>query len=145
MSISKNQTTYMIGTSHSIDEGDGSETVTIKTSSRFHKLCGVYSNSLFYVKFKSEFFYKWTIGYHTKFRRQRNDTRRRVFTSSIIPRIRHFHVVVGLASPQTSSGVRLSRIQFSPTDTWGRNECVTNEPQRTSAGRLWSGRKGKEI
>ena len=85
----------MIGTSHSIDEGDGSETVTIKTSSRFHKLCGVYSNSLFYVKFKSEFFYKWTIGYHTKFRRQRNDTRRRVFTSSIIPRIRHFHVVVG--------------------------------------------------
>ena len=48
----------MIGTSHSIDEGDGSETVTIKTSSRFHKLCGVYSNSLFYVKFKSEFFYK---------------------------------------------------------------------------------------
>ena len=38
----------MIGTSHSIDEGDGSETVTIKTSSRFHKLCGVYSNSLNY-------------------------------------------------------------------------------------------------
>ena len=35
-----------------------------------------------------------------------------------------------LASPQTSFGVRLSRIQ-----------CVTNEPQRTSAGRLvpfWS-------
>ena len=32
-----------------------------------------------------------------------------------------------LASPQTSFGVRLSRI---------RNECVTNEPQRTSAGRL---------
>ena len=95
MSISKNQTTYMIGTSHSIDEGDGSETVTIKTSSRFHKLCGVYPNSLFYVKFKSEFFYKWTIGYHTKFRQQRNDTRRRVFTSSIISRIRHFHVVVG--------------------------------------------------
>ena len=48
----------MIGTSHSIDEGDESETVTIKTSSRFHKLCGVYSNSLFYVKFESEFFYK---------------------------------------------------------------------------------------
>ena len=39
-----------------------------------------------------------------------------------------------LASPQTSFGVRLSRIHFSPT--WGRNECVTNEPQRTSAGRL---------
>ena len=33
-----------------------------------------------------------------------------------------------LASPQTSFGVRLSGIQ--------RNECVTNEPQRTSAGRL---------
>ena len=33
-----------------------------------------------------------------------------------------------LASPQTSFGVRLSRIH--------RNECVTNEPQRTSAGRL---------
>ena len=31
-----------------------------------------------------------------------------------------------IASPQTSFGVRLSR----------RNECVTNEPQRTSAGRL---------
>ena len=31
-----------------------------------------------------------------------------------------------LASPQTSFGVRLSRI----------HECVTNEPQRTSAGRL---------
>ena len=41
-----------------------------------------------------------------------------------------------LASPQTSFGVRLSRIHFSPT--WGRNECVTNEPQRTSAGRLGS-------
>ena len=24
--------------------------------------------------------------------------------------------------------------------TWGRNECVTNEPQRTSAGRLVEGR-----
>ena len=40
-----------------------------------------------------------------------------------------------LASPQTSFGVRLSRIHFSPT----RNECVTNEPQRTSAGRLVAG------
>ena len=38
-----------------------------------------------------------------------------------------------LASPQTSFGIRLSRIHFS---LWGRNECVTNEPQRTSAGRL---------
>ena len=35
-----------------------------------------------------------------------------------------------LASPQTSFGVRLSLIQFS------REESVTNEPQRTSAGRL---------
>ena len=34
---------------------------------------------------------------------------------------------VGVASPQTSFGVRLSRFHFSPT---------TNEPQRTSAGRL---------
>ena len=33
-----------------------------------------------------------------------------------------------LASPQTSVGVRLSRIHL--------DECVTNEPQRTSAGRL---------
>ena len=32
-----------------------------------------------------------------------------------------------VASPQTSVGVRLSR---------GENECVTTEPQRTSAGRL---------
>ena len=38
-----------------------------------------------------------------------------------------------VASPQTSFGVRLSRIHFS----WGRNKCVTNEPQRTSAGRLY--------
>ena len=42
-----------------------------------------------------------------------------------------------LASPQISFGVRLSRIHFSPTDRpWGRNEYVTNKPQRTSAGRL---------
>ena len=33
-----------------------------------------------------------------------------------------------LASPQTSVGVRLSRIHL--------DECVTNERQRTSAGRL---------
>ena len=39
-----------------------------------------------------------------------------------------------LASPQISFGVRSSRIHFTPT--WGRNECVTNEPQRTYAGRL---------
>ena len=39
-----------------------------------------------------------------------------------------------VASPQTSFGVRLSRTHFSPP--WGRNECVTNEPQRTSARRL---------
>ena len=25
---------------------------------------------------------------------------------------------------------------FLPHGPWGRNECVTNEPQRTSAGRL---------
>ena len=36
-----------------------------------------------------------------------------------------------LASLQTSFGVPLSRIHFSP-----RNECVTNELQRTSAVRL---------
>ena len=41
-----------------------------------------------------------------------------------------------VASPQTSFRVRLSRIHF-----WGRNECVTNEPQRTSAGRLCSWRR----
>ena len=40
---------------------------------------------------------------------------------------KHVHAFwLALASPQTSFGVR-SR---------GRNECVTNEPQRTSAGRL---------
>ena len=38
---------------------------------------------------------------------------------------RRFRASATLASPQTSFGVRL-----------GRNECVTNEPQRTSAGRL---------
>ena len=26
----------------------------------------------------------------------------------------------------------------APHGPWGRNECVTNEPQRTSAGRLYS-------
>ena len=43
-----------------------------------------------------------------------------------------------LVSSQTSFGVRLSHIHFSPTDIspWWRNEYVTNEPQRTSAGRL---------
>ena len=49
-------------------------------------------------------------------------------------------VMYPLASPQTSFGVRLSRIHFSPT--WGRNECVTNEPQRTSAGRLCTRQTG---
>ena len=51
---------------------------------------------------------------------------------------------ITLASPQTSFGVRSSRIHFSPrtvrekwiSPPWGSNECVTNEPQRTSAGRL---------
>ena len=38
---------------------------------------------------------------------------------------------LNLASQQTFYGVRLSRIHFSPA--LGRNECVTNEPQRTSA------------
>ena len=41
-----------------------------------------------------------------------------------------------LASPKASFRVRSSRIHFSPRGPWGRNECVTNEPQRTSAGRL---------
>ena len=43
-----------------------------------------------------------------------------------------------IVSPQTSFGVRSSRIHFTPHGRrpWGRNECVTNEPQRTSAGRL---------
>ena len=42
-----------------------------------------------------------------------------------------------LASLQTSFGVRSSRIHFSPTDRpWGKNDCVTNEPQRKSSGRL---------
>ena len=46
-------------------------------------------------------------------------------------------LAVAIASPQTSFGVRLSRIQ--------RNECVTNEPQRTSAGRLQLPLKSKLI
>ena len=36
-----------------------------------------------------------------------------------------------IASPQMSCGVCLSCIHFG-----GRNECVTNKPHRTSAGRL---------
>ena len=44
---------------------------------------------------------------------------------------------LSVASPQTSFGVPLSRIHFSPVEVGGGgNECVTNEPQRTSAGRL---------
>ena len=47
--------------------------------------------------------------------------------TSLLYMDRHVHAFrLALASPQTSFGVR-SR---------GRNECVTNEPQRTSAGRL---------
>ena len=42
-----------------------------------------------------------------------------------------FETPLCIAYPQTSFGVRLSLIHFSP-----RNEDVTNEPQRTSAGRL---------
>ena len=45
--------------------------------------------------------------------------------TSLLYMDRHVHAFwLALASPQTSFGVR-SR---------GRNECVTNEPQRTSAG-----------
>ena len=40
-----------------------------------------------------------------------------------------FETPLCIAYPQTSFGVRLSRIHFSP-----RNEDVTNEPQRTSCG-----------
>ena len=42
-----------------------------------------------------------------------------------------FETPLCIAYPQTSFGVRLPRIHFSP-----RNEYVTNEPRRTSAGRL---------
>ena len=42
----------------------------------------------------------------------------------------------GIASPETSFGVRSSRIHFTHLFPWGRNERVTNEPQRTCAGRL---------
>ena len=42
--------------------------------------------------------------------------------------------------PADVFGVRSSRIRspysFLPLGPWGRNECVTNEPQRTSARRL---------
>ena len=45
----------------------------------------------------------------------------------------HNHVVVSSSHLANSS----SQLVLSPTDgPWGRNECVTNEPQRTSAGRL---------
>ena len=41
-----------------------------------------------------------------------------------------------LASPQTSFLGLFVTHSFLPHGPWGRNECVTNEPQRTSAGRL---------
>ena len=48
---------------------------------------------------------------------------------SLKKKIRELEVCFSaIASPQTSFEVRLSRIHFY--------ECVTNEPQRTSAGRL---------
>ena len=47
----------------------------------------------------------------------------------IIVAAAEFMLAAAVASPQTSFGVRSSRIHFAPT-------CVTNEPQRTSAGRL---------
>ena len=43
-------------------------------------------------------------------------------------------IVSRVASPQTSFGDSFVTHSFLPP--WGRNECVTNEPQRTSAGRL---------
>ena len=45
-----------------------------------------------------------------------------------VDKIEVTYSMIYLASPQTSFGVHLSRIHFY--------ECVTNEPQRTSAGRL---------
>ena len=42
-------------------------------------------------------------------------------------------VTFSVSLPTDVLGDSLSRIHFSP---WGRNESVTNEPQRTSAGRL---------
>ena len=59
--------------------------------------------------------------------------RSRLFDLQLVNHVvQKLHVGTNIASPQTSFGVRLSRIHF----IWGRNECVTNEPQRTSAGRL---------
>ena len=48
---------------------------------------------------------------------------------------RNYLILTSNSPPQTSLWARSSRIQ-SPPRTVGRNECVTNEPQRTSAGRL---------
>ena len=39
--------------------------------------------------------------------------------------------------PADVFGVRSSRIHFSPSVRGGKNECVTNEPLRTSARRLY--------
>ena len=47
-----------------------------------------------------------------------------------------------LASPQTSFGF-VCHAFISPP--WTRNECVTNEPQRTSAGRLPKGGKKRVL
>ena len=46
-------------------------------------------------------------------------------------------VTVTVDSPPTSFGVRLSRIH--------RKECVTNEPQRTSAGGYGTGRNIRSL
>ena len=96
MSISKTQTLFkdlktklrklVIGTSHSIDDGNGSETVT-ENEFAFSQLCRVYSNSLKMLNLSRNFSADELLGTTPTFRRQRNDTRRRVFTSSISRRI----------------------------------------------------------
>ena len=52
----------------------------------------------------------------------------------VIGRIELKIICIFVGLPADVFGVRLSRIHLSPT--WGRNECVTNEPQRTFAERL---------
>ena len=79
--------------SFSIDDGDGSENVTLKRFSRFFKRCRVYSHSAENVKCRRSSLQLISWGPHSSLERERK-IRCRLFTSSKKREIRHFHVVV---------------------------------------------------
>ena len=67
--------------------------LTFKINSRFFKLCRVYSNFLKMANV-GEFPWSWFLVERTLSLEREKEIRRRLFTSSMILAIRHFHVVV---------------------------------------------------